>query len=81
MEQGNHNGERDGKGDTQNDERDVIKNRVTEHDKGVRGLEEETKIIKAHPIAQVQALQEISAQGAELFERDDDTEHGQITKD
>ena len=77
-----HDGEGHRDDDAQNDEHDVVGQRVADHDPGGVGLEQELEVLESHPLTAQQVADKGGIAGIDLviFERQHDTAHRQVAQ-
>ena len=77
-----HDGEGHGNDDAQNNEHDVVGQRIADHDPRGVSLEQELEILESHPFTVDQIADKGGIAGVDLviLERQHDTAHGQVTQ-
>ena len=77
-----HDGEGHGNDHAQNDEHDVVGQRIADHDPRGVSLEQELEILESHPFTVDQIADKGGIAGVDLviLERQHDTAHGQVTQ-
>ena len=77
-----HDGEGHGNDDAQDNEHDVVGQRIADHDPRGVGLEQELEILESHPFTVDQIADKGGIAGVDLviLERQHDTAHGEVTQ-